>query len=347
MAAIGSTFYNLVDLYKEQNPDGSLATVIEMLMEHNPMLEDAVAVECNNGTDHVHTIRTGLPDVTWGKLYKGIPQSKSRKAQVKDTTGFVEGLSTVDTRILEMSTDRGAVRLSEANSYLESMEQEVASKLIYGNTASDPEQFLGLAPRFNDFSAPNGGQIIDAAINSPTPDNTSIWFIGWGEGRTQLLYPKGTQAGVKRDDKGQQRVTDGNNDAYYVEEELFTHHVGLAVADWRYITRVANIDVATMIADPSNIDGNGTSLFDVLRKAYWKTQSRRPQKLQTGSMGRFAIYCNSDVLQGLDALSTNSGGTDNFARLKPIELEGKEVLSYRGMPLRETDALLNTESVVL
>ena len=67
-------------------------------------------------------------------------------AQVEDTTGFVEGLSTVDERLLKLSGNQGAVRLSEAQAYLESMSQEVANKMFYGDTASDPEEFMGLAP---------------------------------------------------------------------------------------------------------------------------------------------------------------------------------------------------------
>ena len=343
MAGIGATFYNLVDLYKSKHPDGSIATVIEMLMEHNPMLEDATAVECNNGSSHIHTIRTGLPSVAWGKLYQGIPQSKSTKAQVQDTTGFVEGLSTIDKRLLDLSSNEGQVRLQEANSFLEAMEQEVASKLIYGNSATDPEEFLGLAPRFNSLSAANGNNIIDGGGTGS--DNTSIWMVGWGEGRTNLLYPKGTQAGVKREDKGEQRVLDGSSNPYYVKEEMFTHNIGLAVEDWRYIVRIANIDVSAMIADPSAI-ATGVSLFDVLRKGYWKLHSRRPQKLQTGGLGRIAIYANSDVLEGLDALSTNTGANDTFVRLSTAEIQGKEVQTYRGMPLRETDAILGSEAQV-
>ena len=103
MAGIGNTYVDLLDIYKQQDPDGSMADVIEMLMELNPMMQDAYAVECNNGTTHRHSIRTGLPSTAWGKLYQGIPQSKSTFAQVDDATGFNEGLSTIDKRVLELS----------------------------------------------------------------------------------------------------------------------------------------------------------------------------------------------------------------------------------------------------
>ena len=62
--------------------------------------------------------------------------------------------------------------------------------------------------------------------------------------------------------------------------------------------------------------------------------------------GRQAIYCNRDVLEALDVNATNGGGSDNFVRLKSEELEGKEVLTYRGIPIRETDAIVNTEAQI-
>jgi len=331
MATLGASYVDLIDLYKQQDGKGQFVQIIEILKEMNPVLDDAIAVECNKGTTHLHTVRAGLPAVTWGKLYQGIPNDKGRQSQVEDTTGFVEGLSTIDERILDLSTNEGAVRLSEAMAYLEAMNQEVSSKIFYGNTASDPEEFMGLAPRFDDLSAANGNQIIDAGGTGS--DNASIWFVGWGDNQTQLLYPKGTQAGVQREDMGRQRLLDSSSNAYYGKEEKFTWHVGLAVKDWRYVSRVANVDVSDMQA-------GSVALFDFMRKAYWKLQSRR---IPGGSL---SIYCNRDVMEALDALSTNAGASDSFIRLKPMEIQGQEVLTYRGIPIRESDSLLNTEARV-
>lgn len=332
MATLGNSFIDLIDIYKQQDGRGQFTPIIEMLMEMNPILEDAIAVECNKGTTHLHTVRTGLPTVTWGRLYQGIPNSKGKTAQVEDTTGFVEGLSTVDKRLLELSTNEGAVRLSEAQAFLEAMSQEVASKMFYGDTAADPEEFMGLAPRFNDLSASNGNQIIDAGGTGA--DNTSIWFVTWGDNQCNLLYPKGSQAGIQREDMGEQRVLDGSGNAYYAKEEKFTWNVGMAVKDWRYVSRIANVDVSDMAA-------GSVALYDFMRKAFYQLQNRRV------AGGKIAIYCNRDVLEALDALATNAGASDNFVRLKPMEIEGKEVMTYRGIPIRETDAILNTEAQVV
>lgn len=331
MATLGASFFDLIDLYKSQDANGQITPVIEMLAESNPILEDAVAVECNKGTTHMHTVRSGLPSVTWGKLYQGVPYSKSGRVQVEDTTGFVEGLSAVDERLLKLSGNEGAVRLSEAMAYIEAMKQEMASKIFYGNSAADPEQFMGLAPRFNDTSAPNGNQIVLGGGTGS--DNTSIWFVTWGDMQCQLLYPKGTQAGVQRDDKGTQRVTDGSGNAYYVKEEMFSWHCGLAVKDWRYVTRIANIDVSQALA--GSID-----LYALMRQAYYQHQGR------LDGMGKTCIYMNRDMREVLDMLATNAGSSDNYTRLRPMEIQGKMVDTYRNLPIRESDALLNTESLV-
>lgn len=337
MATLGNTFVDLIDIYKQTDPNGSTATIIELLKQQNPILDDAIAMECNKGSEHLHTIRTGLPSVSWGALYQGITQSKAKQQQVTDTTGYLEALATIDERVLNLSKNEAGVRLNEAMAFMESMNQEAASGLFYHDTASTPEKFKGLSARFSAIGGGGAGeQVIDAGGTGS--DNTSIWFVTWGDRHCHLLYPQGTKAGLQRDDMGRQRVLDENNNPYYVKEEKFTWHLGLAVKDWRYVSRVANIDVSEMQA------GN-VKLYDFMRKAYYKLQSRIRRGDAAG--GRQVIYCNRDVLEALDALATNAGAGDNFVRLKDSELEGQEVLTYRGIPIRETDALLNTEARVL
>lgn len=334
MATIGNSYLGLIDLYKRTDPkSGNVTPVIEALHTLNPLMQDAVAIEANQGTRHLSTIRTGLPAVTWGKLYQGIPQSKSTTQQVEDTTGFVEGLSFVDQRLLDISKNPGAVRMSEAQSFLEAMAQDVQTNFFYSDTATTPERFKGLGARYNTLA--NSQVVTGGGAGS---DNTSIWFVTWGERQTALIYPEGTKAGVTRDDKGEVRVLDGSSNPYYGKEELFRQHVGVTVGDWRYNVRIANVDVSLAL------DGT-TDVFKLLRQGYWKLQGRRNSKLDNGGMisqGRTVIYMNRDMLQALDQATTE----DNKVQLKPTEVEGKEVLTYRGLPIRETDALVSTESLL-
>lgn len=333
MPTIGNTYPNLVDLYKGTTE----GAVIELLSEQNPVLDDAIAMQCNMHGIHRHTIRTGLPTPAWGRLYKGIPQSKATMQQVDDTTGFLEAASQVDTRLLQLASDPARMRLTESAPYLEAMSQEMATGLFYHDTATTPEKFKGLSARFNTLGGNGiGNQVIDG--QGAGSDNTSIWFVTWGDHATHLLYPQGTKAGIDPDDKGEQRVTDANGDPYYVREMIYRWHIGMAVKDWRYNARIANIDVSDMLA--GTVD-----LWALLRKAYYRLQSRRMNSVSS----RIAIYCNRDVLEVLDAQSTDRAllaANSNFTHLTRERVEGKEVVSYRGIPIRETDAILNTEAAV-
>lgn len=346
MATIGNTYLNLIDMMKATEDGKQIATVIELLNLTNPILDDAIAVECNMGTFHRHTIRTNLPSVSWGELYKGTPQSKSGKQQVDDTTGFLEALSTVDTRLLDISPNAAGVRLQEAKGFLEAMNQEMASSIFYSSTATTPEKIHGLSVRYGvKGGAGAGNQIVDAG--GVGTDNSSIWFVTWGEDTTMLLYPRGTQAGIKREDMGKQRILDASGNPFYAMEEKFTWHNGVAVKDYRYNSRIANISAAALAA-------GSLKLYDYLAQGYYKLQGRRVSRpganikdQSVSGLGRTVIYMNRDVLAYLDQIGRNAGAADNFIRLRPMEVAGEEIMTYRGIPIRETDALLNTEARVV
>ena len=341
MAALLQTMLQLSDVYKRTDKQG-VADIIEMMnTTSQDIFSDFVMAECNDGTKHTHTIRTGLPTTSWGALYEGIAQSKSQTQQVDDTTGFVEALATVDKRVLDLAGEnRLAVRASESQPFIESMAQELVQALFYHDPATNVRYPKGLGARFGALAtAGAGNQIVDAGGTGS--DNTSVWMVGWGNHGVCGLYPKGTQAGIKQEDKGEQRVQDANNNPYYVEEEMFSAHMGFAVKDWRNVSRVANVDV-------SDLKAGSVDIYGFLRQAYYKLNVRRVQKvMDQKAPERTVIYMNRDVLEALDAISTNSAAGDNFIRLRPMEIEGKEVMSYRGIPIRETDALLNTEARVV
>lgn len=333
MATIGNSFPSLIDAYKAS----AEGTVVEILNRQNPILDDAIATQCNMDSVHRHMIRTGLPSVGWGRLYQGVPQSKTTMQQVDDTTGFLEAGSQIDTRLLKLAPDPAKARLVDSAPYLEAMNQEMATGMFYHDTATTPEKFKGLSPRYSVIGGPGAGlQVIDGAGQGG--DNTSIWFVTWGDHATSLLYPKGTKAGVSIEDKGEQRVTDAAGNPYYVKETLFNWHLGMFVKDWRYNARVANIDV-------SDMRSGSVDVWALLRKAYYRLQTRRRDAISS----RIAIYMNRDVLEILDAQSSDRAllaANPNYTGLSQSVIEGKEVKTYRSIPIRETDALLNTEAKV-
>ena len=343
MATIGNSYLNLIDMFRAGG-DEATAEVVEVLTKLSPVARNMFTVEANSGTVHKHSIRTGLPSVAWGRLYQGIAQSKSGRAQVQDTTGFVEGLSTVDTRLLDIAPNAAALRDSEGRSFLEAMVQEAETGFFYHDVVTTPEKIKGVAARYNVSGGGGAGNQIVKAGGSGS-DNTSVWFITAGENATHFIHPKGTKAGIQREDMGRQRVTDSVG-AYYVKEELFRWHLGVAVRDWRFNARIANIDVSDMVA-------GSVDLYKFMRQAFYKLQGVWATAMRDGTgrpndnasiEGRTVIYMNRGVLEALDATGTNS--SNGALMLKPMELEGRVVQSYRGIPIEVTDALLNTESVV-
>jgi hypothetical protein len=336
MATLNAEYPTLLDL--SQLPKNSMASdVINLLAQINPILEDAPAFECNHGMKHKTTVMTGLPAVTWGRLYKGIPASKGTRQIVEDATGFVESASEVDCRLVdqvEKAEEKASIRMSEAEAHIEAMAIEVASAMFYADSSVDPEKPMGFAPRFNSLSAENGQQIIDG--NGAGADNTSIWMITWGRQASHIIYPKAGNIGLERDDQGKQLVEDASGDKYMVYREEFKWHFGLTVRNWQYVARVANIDVSNLTTNASS----GADIVELMTEMYYAHKGRRV------ASGRTFIYANTTIVKFLDYQARNASAKNLYVTLSEQGPNAKEVLSFRGVPIREVDALLNTEAVV-
>lgn len=334
MAVLASQYLTLADTRKRKDPNDQVAAIIEQLAQTNSVIPDATTIECNDGSSHLTSVRTGLPTATWRQLYQGVQPTKSTTAQVRDTVGMAEAWSEIDSKLVEMDADPAGLRLSEASAFLEGMNQAMESTVFYGDQATAPAKFTGFAPRFNSLSAANASQIVDAGGTGS--DNTSIWLVGWSPQTVSLLFPRGSQAGLQREDKGKGVKTNADGSLYDVHREKFTWDIGLTVRDWRFISRVANIDVS----DLSPTAGTGANLMDQLVTAYWRLHRRRLMG------GKFAIYCNATVMEFLDKQSRRANSN---VQLTWSEANGdsEPVLNFRGMPIRQSDAILNTEARVV
>jgi hypothetical protein len=335
MAIIGNTFLNLLDVAAVR--DTAEGGIIEVLNQLEPFYADANVIKANKGSSHMVSMRTGLPAVTWGALYQGIPQSKSGYTSVEDTTGFLEGLDAIDTRLVDLEPENSAkLRAMESLAFMESFSQTIGSAIWYSNVAVSPKQFHGLFARYNTLANPN---VINGGGTGS--DNTSIAFVTHGDAQTSVIVPKSIPAGLQTEDMGKQRVLDGNLNPYYVLERIFRQHIGLTVKDWRYNARVANIDV-------SDVQAGTVSLNKLMSQAYYALQGRRSYKMEKPgepSAGRTVIYMNRQMMQALDAEATNAN-LNNALTLSRMEIQGEEVRTWRGLPIRETDSLLLTETRV-
>lgn len=340
MPTLNSNVATLIDWAKGQDPDGTPARVVELLAQTNEILLDMPFMEGNLPTGHRTTVRTGLPTPAWRLLNGGVTPSKSTKAQIDEQCGMLESYSEVDVDLAKLNGNEKAFRLSEAKSHLEGMNQEMAQTLFYGNSGVSPEEYTGLSARYSSLTAANGQNIVSGAGSGN--DQTSIWLIGWGEESIHGIYPKGSQAGLQHKDLGETTVTVGTGIGGAKMQAYLDHFqwkCGIALKDWGFAVRIANIDVPNLIANSSAAD-----VIELMIRAYHRMRRLSGVKL--------AWYMNRTVAQMLDiqryekmAGSTGPASV-NGGSITYEQIDGRWTPSFRGIPIRICDALLETESAV-
>ena len=330
MAVLSDTHPTLLDVSKRLDPGGKIDKIVEILAQTNEILDDAVFIEGNLPTGHRSTIRTGLPAPTWRKLYGGVQPGKSTTAQVTDSCGMLEAYAEVDKALADLNGNAAAFRLSEDKAFIEAMSQEMAQTLFYGNESTEPEAFTGFAPRFNSLTSQNADNIVNASGSGS--DNTSIWLVVWGPNTCHGIYPKGSTGGVQMRDLGE--VTVENVDGASGRAQMYRSHYrwdcGLTVRDWRYIVRIANIDVSDL-----------TTLANTKNLITWMIQAA--ERIPSFGAGRAAFYCNRNIREKLrlgilEKISTN---------LTFETVAGKRVMMFDEIPVVRTDAILSTEAAVV
>jgi hypothetical protein len=337
MAVLSSTNLTLADWAKRTDPEGRVPVIAELLSQSNEILEDCVFKEGNLPTGERVVIRTGLPAVYWRALNQGIPNSKSTTAQVDEACGILEARSEVDKDLAMLNGNTAQFRLSEDVAFLEAMNQTQATTMFYGNPAIEPKSFLGLAARYSAAPGSSGvGQNIIEGGGTST-DNTSVYLVVWGDNTVYCPFPKGSTAGLMHEDLGEQTVYDGNNrlQAYATRYQWKN---GLVVKDWRYVVRIANIDVSDLVgATGTQANTAATDLVKLMARAMYRIPNM--------SMGRAAFYMNRTVHSGL-AVKAMDRSQNVLAVNQGLSQFGTPYswLSFLGVPCRRVDALINAEA---
>lgn len=331
MATLSVTNPTLLDLAKLSDPDGKIATVVEILNETNEILEDMSWLEGNLPTGHRTTIRSGIPAPTWRKLYGGVQPNKAQTVQVTDNTGMLEAYAEIDVALADLNGNTAAFRLSEDRAHLEGMSQEMAASLFYATETTTPEEFTGLAPRYNSLSAENADNIVVGG--STDTDNASIWLVVWGPNTCHGIVPKGSTAGVKMTDKGQVTIEDVDGSGGRMEAYR-THYrwdAGISLRDWRYVGRIPNIEKDALLPDAAT----GPNLPELM----FELMERIPNLAAGRAVWYMSRYVRTRFRQQIVLLTTNS-------TLQFMDVGGKRVMAYQDIPIRRCDALSADEALV-
>lgn len=344
MATLSTSNLTLADWAKRTDPEGNVPIIAELLSQSNEILEDCVFKEGNLPTGERVVIRTGLPQVYWRALNQGIPNSKSTTAQVDEACGILEARSEVDKDLALLNGNTAQFRLSEDTAFLEAMNQTMATTMFYGNPATDPKQFLGLAPRYSALTGSNNSvNVLNALAGGGSYSasaNTSVYMVVWGDNTAYCPFPKGSSAGLMHEDLGEQTVYNSDGTRLQAYSTRYQWKNGLVVKDWRYVVRICNINTTDLLAQTN---GQASTSASTLIKLMARALYRIPNM----SMGRAAFYMNRTVHSGLSIMALDK----SQAVLKVNEGLSQfgtpySWLSFLGVPLRRVDAILNTEAQV-
>lgn len=328
MAVINATFPSMLDHAKRMDPSGKLAVVVEMLESNSPAMKDAYWMEGNLPTGHQTTQRSALPAPTWRLLNQGVAPQKSRTAQVVDTCGMMFDYSVVDEDVAMLNGNTAEFRLSEDAAFIEAFTAEAEVGIFRHSSLATPQKFHGLAPRFASTSAYGGSQIVSCEASPSGADQTSMWLVGWGPRATAVIYPKGSFLGIEHKDMGLRPWPDADGLMFNAFVTNWKLKMGLAVQDHRRVARVANIDT-------SSIDVTTMTLINATIAAL--------HKVKKGGAVKYVWYCNRTVSTILHKMAAN-----NF-KANPVimsEVGGQPLMTLHGLPVHETDAILDTEAAI-
>lgn len=329
------SYPTLMDVARRSGNDSTRA-IVEVLNRTNYALDDMPWIECNSGVVHKTTTRTSIPTPVWRMLNAGVPVKKSTTKQMSVGCGMLEVYAEVDAKQVRLAAhgqvDGAQAKAAVSNAiadenaaFIEGFGQEISRVLFYGDPGK-PQEPIGLTNYYSSLSDTN----VISAGGSGT-DNTSIWLVAWDKNAIHGIYPQGSKAGLSEEFLGQHTVKDADGNQFEAYRTHYSWDAGFVVRDNRCAVRLCNIKMGDLI----NGTASAPDLIDMMVEAIYK--------LPKSAAGyRKAFYARPEVLTALDKQTRKI----NNLMLNYGDVYGKQVLTFRGIPVREQESLLATESVV-
>lgn len=310
--------HTLAELANRTN-NGNVMTIAEILSATNLIFDDIPFFEANSDLGEVVNRRLSLPSGTWRRINQGVSKEASQTVKLVEGVGSLQARSEIDKDLVNLSGNPAAYRQREDLAFVEGLGQTAGAALIYGNVATDPERFNGLATRLPALAS---GSVYGASGTGN--DVTSVYVVKWSPNMVYGIYPKGSQVGLSMTDLGEIDAYDANNAPYRAYATIFDWKMGIAVKDTRAIKRIANIETT-----------GSSNIFD-------EDLLIRALNDLPGGPGNIAIYCNKTIKTQMDILAKDKS---NVAYTS-AEVFGRPVTAFQGVPVRLVDAILNTESAI-
>lgn len=348
-ATQANNVYDLVSWAKTRDPSFKSAMIAELLNQSNEAIQDMVWLEGNLPTGHRITQRTGLPTTYTRQLNQPVQVSRGQTAQIDEGMSIFESWAEYDEKLLELWAEKGGFLYQQSLGFMESMTEAWAKSYIYGDPSVDATQFLGFAPRYSTLNASNAANaqnVIDGGGTSNV--NTSMWLITHAPYASHGFFPKGSKAGIGhfvKEDQVIQGTTGMGGTRIRAHQEQWTLDAGLALWDWRWCGRLANIDTTNL----KNQTG-ATDLTEGMIDLMYRMPSISSPPSTTGNPmssiaipGKQVFYCNRTVRAALHKQMLNK--TNN--QLTMEDWYGRKVIHFAGIPVRNIDQITSTEAQVV
>lgn len=346
MATLTPGLFTYSEWAARHDPDGKLSALVNLRSQQNSILDDMLAMPCQNGNSFEYTQVVRLPTPSRRSYNQGVVRTMAGVAKQVTTCSEYADWATIDASLARLGGNLAELRGQEDMLHMEGLSQQIAYDLFYSNRATDPTAFTGLANIYNTVNASTSNiakNVIDCGGTST--DNASMWLVTWGPKHIHTIFPAGIVAGIQHEDMGILPIVDAAGNEFRAYRTWLQWNIGLAIHDWRFAVRAANIDVSNLggvsAANLLNIMAQMVMKPPVMPAGVAPVQTSDSNLVTQGA--RSAFYVNRTVYLALEQQVTNK--TNILLQLQ--QWAGMTVLTYRGIPIRINDSLLTSESRVV
>jgi hypothetical protein len=345
-ATVGANVYTLMDWAKTRAPNFESAYIAQLLAQSNEIMYDMTYIEGNLPTGHMIVQQTGLPTTYLRQANQAVQVSRGQTSQIEEGMAIFETWMEIDHLIRDLHGDAGQFMFEQSRGYFESMIQRFCKSFFYGDPSVDARDFLGLAPRYSTVTGTNAANAQNVLDGGGTGSvNTSIWLLTFGPTALSMFYPKGSAAGIKHQSFPNtviQGSTGIGGTRMVVQQDQWQLQAGMALTDWRWCVRGANIDSAKLKSQVGACD-----LVELMIDMMERIPSQADPPLETGNPltsnmvpGKRIWVMNRPTRAALRkqalAKSANTITYENIA--------GRKVMHFMDIPIRNSDQITNAEA---
>jgi hypothetical protein len=334
-AAYPNAQFTLLERAKLTEDGKRILPVLEVMNQRGTMdfLRDVPYFPANRGLTHTHRRTTSRPNPTRRRFYEGVTPVTVTTEVINEPLFLFEARTEVDEDEVDTVDNGNEIRRGQDQSASGGCVDSFVNAIFNDDRSSGAQYINGLKSRMTTVSYPGHTTttlpfVWDNGGNSSTL--TSMYMIEWGMESAFAIYPgggsmAGTILGVIMRNKGREKCYQSASSlaVYYAYVTQIKKWCGLVVRnDWK-VARIANIETSTT--------GSGRFDEDILIRAL------RHGKFNPATT---RLYCNPYLAADIDIRAKDKGNV----LWSTQEVFGREVSTFRGIPIRVVDESIITAS---